>query len=148
MAQFDMDINHNFYHEFQSNQQDWVIEHWLRTLKVKARDLQSHPCVDDMITLILIRHELWALMNATERACWGAYWGIVYIKKRNLNQKFWKKFNQITQAIDNRQQLIHRLRAKENMDHDNEAKGSCPPKLNLRINGNNGSAVENSLPWE
>ena len=143
-----MDIKHPYYHQFESNKQDWIIEYWLRALKVKANDLERHPCVDDMITLILIRHELWSRMNASEQGVWAAYWGIVYRKKRKLNQKFWNKFNKITQTIDNRQQLIHRLRAKENMDHDNEAKGSCPPKLNLRINGNNGSAVENSLPWE
>ena len=148
------DHQSHFRYKFESNKSDWAIEYWLREHKVKARDLDQHPCADDMVTLLKIRKDLWNLMTQPERNTWGAYWGLVFKDQYPLNKKFWRKFEGIAKAIDNRQQRlkvsrlkIQQSRTLKNMDHNNEAKGSCPPKINLQINGNHGSAVESDLPW-
>lgn len=148
------DHQSHFRYQFESNKADWAVEYWLREHGVKARDLERHPCADDMVTLLNIRQDLWHWMTQPERNTWGAYWGLVFRKRYPLNRKFWRKFEGIAQSIDHRQQrqaqqrqLIQQSRTLKNMDHDNEAKGSCPPKVNLQINGNHGSAVESDLPW-
>ncbi len=146
------DAQSHFYHEFETNKQNWSIDFWLREHGVKSRDLESHPRIDDMIVLLQLRNELWDRMTQPERNTWGAYWGLVFQKQYPLNQKFWKKFTGITRSIDHRQQrqqqARQRIRTLKDMDHNSEAKGSCPPESNLHENGNNGSARENqSVPW-
>ena len=101
-----MEINNPHYHQYQSNKQDWRIEAWLREHGVSARDLETHPLADDMVTLLNIRQELWHLMTQSEQAVWGAYWGLVFVKKFPLNKKFWKKFTGISKSIDYRQQKL------------------------------------------
>ena len=150
-----LDINHSLYHEFEENKQNWSIDFWLREHGVKSQHLESHPLIDDMITLLQIRNEFWDRMTKPERNIWGAYWGMVFRQCYPLNQKFWKRFQGISKAIDHRQhkqqrqQLqIKQLRTLKHMDHNSEAKGSCPPGSNLHENGTNGSARENqSVPW-
>ena len=147
------DAQSHFYHEFENNKQNWSIDFWLRQHGVKSTDLESHPCVDDMIVLLQIRDRLWDKMTKPERNNWGAYWGLVFHRCYPLNKKFWNKFQGISKSIDNRQQRLQQsrqqIRTLKNMDHDSEAKGSCPPGSNLHENGNNGSAKENLLPpWE
>jgi hypothetical protein len=45
-------------------------------------------------------------MTQSEQAVWGAYWGLVFVKKFPLNKKFWKKFTGISKSIDYRQQKL------------------------------------------
>lgn len=101
-----LEITNPFYHQYQSNKQDWRIEAWLREHGVSARDLETHPLADDMVTLLNIRQELWHAMTQSEQNTWGAYWGLVFIKKFPLNKKFWKKFTGIAKSIDYRQQKL------------------------------------------
>jgi hypothetical protein len=101
-----MEITHPLYHQFTSNKQDWKIEYWLREHGVKARDLESHVCADDMVILLNIRNEFWHQMTQSEQNTWGAYWGLVFVKKYPLNKKFWKKFTGIARSIDHRQQKL------------------------------------------
>ena len=148
------DAQSHFYQEFETNKANWSVDYWIslkpwmHSLGVKSVDFESHPCADDMITLILIRRDLWARMNQREQACWGAYWGIVYRKHYPLNKNFWKKFTKITQAIDNRQQKLEQtrqyIRTLKNKDHNSEAKGS---DLSQRTytKGNNRGAAERLL---
>ena len=128
------DTQSHFYQEFETNKANWSVDFWLnqtpwmQALGVRAVDFETHPWADDVVSLLRIRQSLWHLMNQREQACWGAYWGIVYRKKYPLNKKFWNKFTQITQAIDNRQhhqqQLRQRIKELKNKDHNSEAKGS------------------------
>ena len=137
-----MEINNPYYHQFESNKQDWRIEAWLREHGVSARDLETHPFADDMVTLLNIRQELWYLMTQSERNVWGAYWGLVFVKQYPLNKKFWNKFTGITKSIDQRQQkqqlqksIIKQLRTRKNKDHNSEAKGSDSSESNIHENG-------------
>lgn len=100
------DHQSHFYHESQSRKQDWAIEAWLREHGVRASDLENHPCADDMVTLLNIRQAFWHLMTTPEQNTWGAYWGLVFVKRFPLNKKFWKKITGITRAIDYRQQKL------------------------------------------
>jgi hypothetical protein len=72
-------------------------------------------------------------MNSSEQAVWGAYWSIVYHKRKPLKPKALTKFEQIIQATQNRQLKIQVIRkigsATQNIGHDNKAKGPCLPPV-------------------
>jgi hypothetical protein len=88
-----------------SREQNWDIARWLRQSgrKITVTDLDSHPHIDDVITLLNIREALWHLMDQKEQACWGGYWSVVYQQKKPLQDRFWKKFNRIADNIQQRQ---------------------------------------------
>jgi len=149
-----MDIKHPFYYQFETNKAHWAADKWLRKRGITSCDLDNHPQIDDVITLLNIRESLWDRMNISEQATWGAYWNIVYNNKLPLNKKFWNKFEKITINIDQRQvrqqvqrQIIQRRRTLENTDHDNEAKGSNLAQM-LTDKSDNRGATMNLLPWE
>lgn len=146
-----MDIQSSFYHQFESNKQDWAIDYWLRHHGVKSSDFDNHPCIDDMITLLNIRSALWDCMTQCERNTWGAYWGIVFRKQHPLNRKFWRKFQIIATNIDQRQikqqQQRQLIRTLKNKDHNNDGKGSDLSQM-LTDKGNNRGAAMSLLPWE
>jgi len=143
-----MDINNPFYHQFESNKQDWAVDYWLRKHGVKSRDLDSHPQIDDVITLLNIRESLWDRMNHREQATWGGYWSIVYKKHFPLNQKFWRKFETIANNIDQRQirqqqqrQQLKQFRTLKNTDHNKDAKGSNLAQMLTDKSNNRGAAM-------
>ena len=115
------------------------------SLGLTAKTFESHPCADDIVTLLQIRQNLWHQMTHKEQACWGGYWGIVFNKHFPLNKKFWNKFTRITQSIDARQQHItqarQQIRNLKNKDHNSEAKGSDLSR-GTYTNGNNRGAVK------
>lgn len=144
-----MDINHPYYHQFETNKSHWAVDYWLRRHGVTSRDLDTHPQINDMIVLLNIRESLWDLMSQSERNCWGAYWGLVYVKKYPLTRKFWNKFQNIANQIDIRQhkkqirqqQVRQHLRTLKNKDHDNEAKGSDLAQKLADKSNNRGAAM-------
>jgi hypothetical protein len=125
------------YQDFQTNRTNqrhqWDIGRWLRSHGVTVQDLDTHPRIPDVILLINIRTNLWHAMNSSEQAVWGAYWSIVYHKRRPLNHKALTKFERITLAVDQRQLQIKILRqigsATKNIGQDNKAKGPCLPPV-------------------
>jgi hypothetical protein len=141
-----IDINAPGYHERQANQQEWNVGRWLRGKGINLDDLDGHQQITDVITLINVRDDLWNRMNLSEQATWGAYWNIVYKHKYPLNQKFWKKFERIVQAIDSREHIMAQQRQlikaqrqnTKNLDYDNKANGSRPAQSNLREMGQQG----------
>ena len=145
------DHQSDYYQKFESNKADWSVESWLKihpwmgSLGLTAHALESHPCADDIVTLLRIRQNLWHQMTHKEQACWGGYWGIVFARHFPLNKKFWNKFTRITQAIDTRQQHItqarQQIRNLKNKDHNSEAKGSDLSR-GTYTNGNNRGAVK------
>jgi hypothetical protein len=151
-----IDLYNNHEAFIKESQQDWNIGRWLKSKGIQLADLDNHSNIDDVITLIQIREELWYRMNLNEQAIWGAYWGIVYKQKYPLTRKFWKKFDQIVNNIDDRDQLkalqrikIQQLRTLKNMDEDNKAKASCLPQVtNTKREQQECRAVpEDSVPW-
>lgn len=129
---------------YSENQQDWRIASAFSKYKVTARVLETHPCIDDVVKLININDYLFERMNGSERATWGAYWNIVFYKKKKLKDKAWNKFESISHAIDEREQQnrdhlnqIRSIRDKlqqleqnpKNKDHNEETKGSDLSKV-------------------
>lgn len=127
----DLYNNHETY--IQQQRQDWNIGRWLKSHGVTVTDLDKHPRIDDIVLLINIRQSLWTSMTASEQATWGAYWNIVYNKRKPLKPKALTKFEHITQQIKQRQLKIQIIRqigsAKQNIGHDNKAKGPCLPPI-------------------
>jgi len=155
-----MDIKHPYYHEFETNKAFWSQDCWmsihpnLRGLKVPSAVMEKHPLVENIYTLLNLRIELWHRMNNSEQATWAAYWNLVFYKKRPLNEKFWNKFQRITNNIDQREarqqhirQQINQMMNIQNKDHNNEAKGSDLAQK-LTDKSNNRGAAMNLLPWE
>ena len=135
-----LDLYNNHETFIAERKQDWDVARWLKRKGIKLSDLDDHTNITDVITLIQIREELWYRMNLNEQATWGAYWSIVYGQRYPLTEKFWKKFDRIVKAIDDRDQLKAKqrlkiqsmrdqLRTMENMDDNNEAKASCLPQV-------------------
>jgi hypothetical protein len=104
------DYRNPTYQARQAQRQEWNVGQWLQQHGVRLRDLDNHTQIDDVITLLRIRDELWSRMTASEQARWGAYWDIVYRKGYPLTKKFWKKFEQVVQSIDHRDHLIQQQR--------------------------------------
>jgi len=117
----------------QNQRHEWNIGRWLHSHGVTVQDLDQHPQISDIILLINIRDSSWHLMNSSEQAVWGAYWSIVYHKRKPLKPKALTKFEQIIQATQNRQLKIQVIRkigsATQNIGHDNKAKGPCLPPV-------------------
>ena len=89
---------------------EWNLANWLSTKRITTRDLDQHPCVDDVVQLINIRDYLWDRMNLREQATWGAYWNLVYCQRRFLREKAWTRFENIAQNIDRRHHVQQQQR--------------------------------------
>jgi hypothetical protein len=150
---------------YDENRQDWRIDLWMAKHGVTASDFDEHPQIDDVIKMINIRDYLWHRMNKSEQASWGAYWNVVFYKKRRLNNKFWNKMDLIAQNIDAREQLHAYARQKlnyekqrlqsrlkqnpKNKDHNEEAKGSNLSKvIGVEMEPQGGREVLDTPPWE
>lgn len=133
-----IDLYNNTETYIKESKQDWTVSSWLKKRGITLDDLVDHNQISDVITLIRIREEIGHKFNQSEQGTWAAYWNIVYNKQYPLTKKFWNKFERIVKDIDNRDLLKTIQRAKiknlrqnpdNNMDHNNEAKGSCPPRV-------------------
>ena len=128
-----IDLYNNHEQYLKEKRQDWNIGRWLKNHGVTVADLDRHKQITDVILLINIRQQLWSIMNASEQSTWGAYWNLVYKQNRSLNSKALTKFENIAIQVNQRQLKIQILRqigsAKQNIDQDNKAKGSCLPPV-------------------
>jgi len=104
----------------------YYTNYWCKTKGITARDLETHPQIDDIIFMLKFRDLMWNQLNNSEQGIWAAYWSRVYHKKRQLHKKALKKFEQITITSTNRQeqleqqrQLIKALRLKYSKPADN-----------------------------
>lgn len=145
------DTQSHFYHENQNRRQNWRIDQWLLEHGVRSRDFDTHPCIDDIVSLLNIRESLWGQMSRSDQATWGVYWGLVFKNKKHLKPKAWKKFQKITETIIDRQQKINTIRATQqskNIGHDMTAKGPCLPQSML-VKGELQECREDQdfLPW-
>lgn len=108
-------ISSNHTDDYNLTTQNWNIAKWLEVRGIDIDTLEGFDNIDDVVTLLNLRDELWHRMNPNEQGVWSAYWGLVYKKKRTLTQKFWRKFEKIVTAIDQRDQakaqLIQRIKA-------------------------------------
>jgi hypothetical protein len=126
----DLYNNHETY--IKESKQDWDISRWLKSKGMTLKDLEYHPRMDDLVTLLQIRTELFNRMSPKEQATWAAYWSLVKGQQYPLTKKFWKKMERITQDIDYRDQLLAEQRQRImalrieplKRDHDNKANGS------------------------
>jgi len=98
-----------FYNDNQMRKQSWAIGPWLLKKGMRVKDLDTHPQIDDLITLITIREQLWYAMTHREQCSWGKYWDMTYQYKYPLTQKFWNKFAKVAHDIDNRHQTRHQI---------------------------------------
>ena len=128
-----IDLYNNTETFFKESRQDSNVNQWLRSKGIDIKDLQGHDQISDVITLINIKDYLWHRMNPIEQVTWHAYWDIVYRKGYPLNQKFWKKFNTIVMAIDQREHIMaqrrQQIRTLKNKDQNTQAKGSDQPQV-------------------
>lgn len=135
-----IDHQSHFYQQHQSDTSNrsvdlWLKMDWIGRLGFRSQDLDTHPRVDDCISLLILRMELWNRMNTSERATWGAYWGIVFAKKKALKPKAWQKFQSIAQSIDRRQQKIHQIRiaTKQYQNKGRNMTANCPDQPDSKL---------------
>jgi len=153
------DTQSHYYQQHQTNVSTWGVDLWLRAhpwigkLGFRSEHLDSHPRIDDCMSLLNLRIGLWHQMNTSEQAVWGAYWGIVFVKKKPLKNKAWQKFERIAKSIDNRQQKIHLIRTatKQNQNKGRNMTANCPDQPDSKLVKQDqlgGREEHTSLPWE
>lgn len=86
----------------QELEQSQLVGYWSKVKGFNSSDLDKHPRIDDVILLIKYRDALWNILNKSERATWGAYWGYTYKKRRALKNKALKKLEHITITAQDR----------------------------------------------
>jgi hypothetical protein len=154
------DSQSHYYQQHQTNISHWSTDLWLKKyswigrLGVRSQDLDTHPCVDDLVALLNIRMDLWEQMNRSEQAVWGAYWGMVFRMNKPLKNKAWAKFQTIVQAIDNRQQkiqIIRQIATKQNQNKGRNMTANCPDQPDSKLVKQDqlgGREDQDKLPWE
>lgn len=141
----DLYNNHDTFKE--ERKQDSAINSWYRDVGLTAKDIEHHPCINDLAILIHIRNAYWTVMNASERGLWAGSWGVVYKHRNFLRDKTLKKFEQLIPKMIYREKLLTEQRQKIQSlrqanteplkrDHDNEANGSHSPSLHKQTGAN------------
>lgn len=96
-------------------EQEQLVGYWLKTRGITRKALETHPHIDDVILLLKYRDAMWDLLNNSERAVWGAYWGYTYNKRKALKKKSLAKLEQITITATTRREetkaAIQRIKA-------------------------------------
>jgi hypothetical protein len=102
-----LDIKSPNYHVYQKAVQDGNVSKWLKTkgISLNAMEKFDHTIFYDITTLVLIKDKLHHRMIPKEQEIIDYFWKLVYTKHRPLNDKFWKRLNKITTAIDLRDHL-------------------------------------------
>ncbi len=87
---------------------------WCRQRGIHARDLETHPCADDVVALLAWRETIWHKLNRSEQASWAGYWNSVYHKKNPIRSKALKKLETITTQAEHRhlKTIIQRAKIK------------------------------------
>lgn len=88
----------------QALEQEQLVGYWLKCQGITRKALETHPHIDDVILLMRWRDAMWHLLNSSEKAVWGAYWGYTYNQRRALKKKSLAKLEQITITATQRQQ--------------------------------------------
>lgn len=85
---------------------------WLRGFK--AKDLETHPCADDVVLLSLIKDDLGKYITLKDHAKINGLWGMVYTRKFPLKNKHHKELEDITiraqQAIDRQKHKLAKIK--------------------------------------
>lgn len=89
----------------QTLEQEQLVGYWLKKKGITRKALETHKHIDDVILLLKWREAMWDVLNSSEQAVWGAYWGYTYKKRKALKKKSLNKLEQITITATNRQQL-------------------------------------------
>ena len=96
-------------------EQEQLVGYWLKRKGITRTALETHPHIDDVVLLMRWREGVWHLLNTSEQAVWGAYWGHTYKKRKALKKKSLNKLEQITiTAIDRHKQAqlkINKIKA-------------------------------------
>jgi hypothetical protein len=149
------DFQSHYYHQTAEQRQDHKINRWLQSHGITAADLERHPRIEDVIDLLNIRCSFWTQMTNSEQGVWAAYWSIVYHKRRPLKSKAWNRFEQIAQAIDQRQHRISHIRQQHSPQaHSNKGRNmtaNCPDQPDSKLVKREtlgGRKDQQLLPWE
>ena len=151
--------NHEQY--IKEQRQDWAIDRFCLKKGIKRKDLESHPHWKDLALLINIYSEFGKeiKINKSLISTYNAYWGVVYKQQYPLRKKALIKLEilveqciKIRQQHENKINKIKSLRTgsanNNNIDQDNEAKGSClPPVTNTKREQQECRAVPERV-WE
>ena len=130
-----IDLNNNHDTYIKESRQDSKINQWYKDIGLTVRDIEQHPCFQDLAILVNIRNTFWTIMNPSEQGLWAGSWGAVYKHRSFLRQKTLKKFEQLIPKLIYREKLIAEQRTRIQSlrhanteplkrDQDNEAKGS------------------------
>lgn len=137
-----IDLYNNHEQYIKEQRQDWAIAKWCLKKGISVDTVMNHPQFTDVAFLLEFRTEFEKeyKTNRTLMATVNQYWRMVYSNNKPLKKKSFIKLeiiaNQclhIRQQNDYKKQIIKKLREikgtsqKQNIGHDNKAKGPCLP---------------------
>lgn len=78
--------------------------YFLKTKGITAKDLTSHPLIDDLILLVSVRDEFANEFNQTQQEYLTNLWHYVYNNQYRLKTKHLKKLEQFTITLESQRQ--------------------------------------------
>lgn len=100
-----IDLYNNYDTFRQERRQDHAVQRYCHGLKISMKKLESHPCIQDVATLIMFDpYAVW--MTERDQQIWRHTWAWVYHKQLPLNTYHKRKLNSI---IDSIQYTQHRM---------------------------------------
>lgn len=134
-------------------EQSQLVGYWAKTQGITQKDLESHPCIDDLILLINFRNEFWSDMTQGQRLSWQCHWDWVYFRKNTIRKKHLKKLeNIIISAINTKLfKSIRRSEQRQRIHHLRQQKNPTALGQN-KISAENMTAKDagssQSVPWD
>lgn len=119
---------------------------WCREKGIHSKDLEQHPCADDVVLLLALRDAMWTKLNKSEQGCWAGYWSSVYVKKNKLKNKALKKLEQITITASDRhlREIVKQATARQRIRQLKQNPYSKPVE-NIAAKD---TGLTHSVPWE
>lgn len=130
----------------QTLEQEQLVGYWLKRKGITKKAIETHPHIDDVILLMKWRDAMWNILNNSEQAVWGAYWGYTYNKRKALKKKSLNKLEQITITATQKHKLKHaKLQAQRQLI---KAKRQNPYEKSSAYMTAKSEDSAYSAPWE
>jgi hypothetical protein len=106
-VKIDLYNNHEVY--IAEQRQNRAIDRHCHLLRISRKKLETHPCIQDLVTLIAFdQHQTW--MTEKDQQIWRHAWAWVYHKELPLNTYHKRKLNSIVNSIEYRQRNQHQMK--------------------------------------
>lgn len=89
-----IDLYNNTETFIKESRQDSAIRRWAYKKGISVDYLMDHPCIKDVVFLLEFKDEFQKEFNTNKlySASFNGYWSVVYVQKKSLKAKAFRKF--------------------------------------------------------